>query len=257
MRRCRTGSSRSSGAILTGRPKRKAPAHKIRRSALPPTSPIGQSERVMSPDLDLTEERRERVVRSMIVALEAAIDGSTFLLRGSLADGTADRYSDIDAVWIVPDGCLPGAVDRVSATLDTVRRVASARVDHSESRERQRLVLVTFADLPVFWRFDLAIQEVSGPGALIGRGPAPSEWSLPESALANAVAAIKALARGKTSVARGLLERGYQRVGETYERGASWRTDVARLAQLAGHADPSIAARADKVRRVAEALLME
>jgi len=36
-------------------------------------------------------------------ALSSAIDGSRVEIVGSLADGTADPYSDIDIRWHVPD----------------------------------------------------------------------------------------------------------------------------------------------------------
>ena len=65
---------------------------------------MGQFDSVTSPDLDLSPDRRDRIVDATRSALEGAIVGSAFTLRGSLADESADRYSDIDGVWRVPDG---------------------------------------------------------------------------------------------------------------------------------------------------------
>ncbi len=210
---------------------------------------------VALPDLDLTPERRDRVVRAIRTALESAIHDSLFVLRGSLADGTADPYSDIDAAWLVPDGYLPRAVDQLEETLVAVGQLASVRVDPSASSESQCLVFVAFADLPVFWRFDLVIEASSVSGSLIADKVLEGYWSLPESALANAVAAIKAVVRGRIDDARDLLERGYPRVGEAYQPSASWRADVVQLARLAARVEPSLAGRADEVQQVAVALL--
>lgn len=244
---------------------RTSPAHHGRSGALAVDIPgkmntlahatrMGQCVRVAHPDLDLSRERRSRVVDSIHTALEAAIGGSKFVLRGSLAAGTADLYSDIDAAWIVPGGRLQEAVDELTEALAGVGQLASARVDRSASSEGRCLVFVAFADLPVFWRFDLVI-EYSSARSLTSDDIPEGYWSLAESALANAVAAIKAVARGRVADARGLLERGYYRVGATYEPGRSWRADIVQLARLAAHEEPSLSGHAAEVRRVAAALL--
>jgi hypothetical protein len=211
---------------------------------------------VESPDLDLSAERREGVVRDARTALERAIEGSSFVVRGSLADGTADRYSDIDGVWVVPNGCLQAAIDGLGSALEVVGPLFSIRFDASTSAGGRCLAFVTFARLPVFWRFDLSI-ETATPSDEALEGEAIAEWSSPESALANAVAAIKAVVRGRSDEAIGLLERGYPRVGSAYVPTGSWRADIIELADRVGRRDTRLTARSHEVRRVAQALLAE
>jgi hypothetical protein len=199
---------------------------------------------VESPDLDLSAERREGVVRDARTALERAIEGSSFVVRGSLADGTADRYSDIDGVWVVPNGCLQAAIDGLGSALEVVGPLFSIRFDASTSAGGRCLAFVTFARLPVFWRFDLSIETAT-----------PSDEALEGEA--NAVAAIKAVVRGRSDEAIGLLERGYPRVGSAYVPTGSWRADIIELADRVGRRDTRLTARSHEVRRVAQALLAE
>jgi len=78
-------------------------------------------------------EQRKLVVDRLVGALEAAIAGSRVGLRGSLAAGTADQFSDIDLCWQVPDdrfadalaalpGALPTATTRVDPDLAQIGR---------------------------------------------------------------------------------------------------------------------------------------
>ena len=205
------------------------------------------------PDLDLAPERRNQIVRDLRTALEGAIAGSSFALRGSLAEGNADEYSDIDAVWRVPDGNFQTAVDALAHAVEAVGEVFSVRVDTIVSAEGRCLVFVTFADLPVFWRFDVSIETASGFGAVvIDRA---MQGSSAESALANAVACVKAVRRGRIEDALGLFQRGYERVGRRYEPTGSWRTDVVRLADQVALTDARLEARAEEVRHVADTML--
>src|SRR5262249_45447270 len=80
---------------------------------------------------------------------------------------------------------------------------------------------------------------------------------LPESALANAVAAIKAVVRGRSEDAIGLLERGYPRVGSAYVPSGSLRADIIELANRARRGDARLTGRSREVRRVALTLLAE
>jgi hypothetical protein len=208
------------------------------------------------PDLDLSAERRERVVRDARTALERAIEGSSFRARGSLADGTADRYSDIDAVWVVPNGCLQAAIDGLRRALEVVGPLFSIRFDARTSGKGRCLAFVTFAHLPVFWRFDLWI-ETATPSDEAPEDGVAGEGSSPESALANAVAAIKAVVRGRSEDAIGLLERGYPRVGSAYVPTGSLRADIIELADRAGRGDTRLMAGSREVLRVAKTLLPE
>jgi len=82
-----------------------------------------------------------------------------------------------------------------------------------------------------------------------------TEWSLPASAIANGVAAIKAVSRGHCGEAKGLLERGFARVGETPDPDEEWAAAVVRLARAAATVDPEVTGFAEEVAQLAIALL--
>jgi hypothetical protein len=140
--------------------------------------------------------------------LLAALDGAR--LRGSLADGTADEYSDIDLAWDGPAKRVPELAERAIGPL------LWARGDGD-------LLKLRFADLPVFLRVDV---EVPGADAF------PDQPA--QSAFENAVAAVKELRRGHPELARGLLERGHARIG-------SPGGDALELAPAAAELDPAVA----------------
>ncbi|WIX78478.1 hypothetical protein QRX50_45215 [Amycolatopsis carbonis] len=151
---------------------------------------------------------RAQLADAVVTALAAACPSSVARLRGSLAAGTADAFSDIDVEWVVRDGRLVSCVADVRAVLERVHPVAAVRTspDFFHSPQR-RLLFVRFSDVPLFWWLDLAVWEASA-----ATGPDdPStharddEWSRPASALANALGAIKAVARGHLDDANGLL----------------------------------------------------
>jgi predicted nucleotidyltransferase len=167
--------------------------------------------------VDLDTRRRIRLVDRILGCLEEAAPGSHALLRGSLARNTADQYSDIDVLWEVPDSDFQWCIASLEKNLARVRPVASLRsVPDFQNSEKRRLIFVRFESMPLFWRLDLDIfaqsihrdqeYDLNDPNA---RG---SEWSLTESALMNAVAAVKAHLRGKDAEARQLLVRAYGRV---------------------------------------------
>lgn len=150
-------------------------------------------------------------------ALERACPDSTARLRGSLATGTADEFSDIDLLWVVPDREFARCTDSVADILSAVAPIASLRSDPDFGRSgRRRLLFVRFAGLPLFWRLDLDIRALS---QVDNEDPDPAgqggTWSLPESAAMNAIAAVKAIRRGKPAMAEELLARGYERIGAT------------------------------------------
>lgn len=70
---------------------------------------------------ELDPARRAAFAQELLRALAAYCPGSRAELRGSLALGTADAYSDIDIAWTVPD-------DRFDACLDAVPEVLGAVV---------------------------------------------------------------------------------------------------------------------------------
>ncbi len=166
----------------------------------------------------LETDERARLVADLLTELAAAVPGSAALLRGSLAEGRADPYSDIDLLWDVPDADFSAAVAELPVTLERVRPVASVRFDPDfQHSARRRLAFIRFAGVPLFWRVDLDVFARS-----VGRDPDhdrdnPSargtSWSLAESSLANVIAAIKAHRRGRDGEAAELLARAAKRVG--------------------------------------------
>jgi predicted nucleotidyltransferase len=166
----------------------------------------------------LDTDERARLVADLLAELTAAVPNSVALLRGSLAAGRADPYSDIDLLWDVPDAAFDAAIAELPVILQRIRQVASLRFDPDfQHSAKRRLAFVRFAGVPLFWRVDLDVfarsvdrdsdYDRDNPSA---RGPC---WSLTESSLANAIAAIKALHRGQDAEAAALLARAEARAG--------------------------------------------
>ncbi|MGG2461053.1 hypothetical protein ACO0M4_14730 [Streptomyces sp. RGM 3693] len=217
---------------------------------------------------------RQALADAVRAALEADCPGSRALPLGSLAAGTADDYSDIDVEWVVPDRAFAACLARVGGVLGRVQPVAEVRCDPDfRHSDRRRLLFVRFARLPLFWRLDLSVRAESieddpdydrdNPRARAR----DDEWSRPASALANALGAVKALARHHPDEARGLLDRGFARIGEPHEvrevpevrerdeaggdrRG--WAAEVARLARAAVRREPELGPLAERVVRLAD-----
>ncbi|WP_326669454.1 hypothetical protein [Streptomyces sp. NBC_01257] len=205
---------------------------------------------------DLDPAHRAALAREVLDALAGSRPGSRAELRGSLARGTADAYSDIDLAWAVPDEQFDACVAAVPEVLGAVRPVRSVRADPDllNSRER-RLLFVDFEDLPLFWRLDLEItaRSVAGLPGCGQEGPAArgDDWSRPASALANGVAAVKAVLRGQPETARGLLERGFARIGAADPATGEWAADVICLADAAAAREPALNPLAERVRHLA------
>ncbi|WP_307797633.1 nucleotidyltransferase domain-containing protein [Streptomyces laculatispora] len=205
---------------------------------------------------DLDPARRAALAREVLCALRTHCAGSRAEPRGSLARGTADAYSDIDLLWIVPDGRFEDCVAAVPDLLGTVRGVASLRVDPDLGNSRKRrLLFVDFDRLPLFWRLDLEIvaRSVAGRPGYDQDNPSArrDDWSRPASALANAVAAVKAVLRGQPQTARGLLERGFARIGVADTVSGDWFADITRLAEAAAAIEPARGPLAERVVRLA------
>lgn len=211
-------------------------------------------------DLDLRPERRELLVFELRAALEAEVPSSRTSLRGSLASGTADLYSDIDVCWLVPDDRSTVAVDSVSATLRSTHPVLSQRIDPDLSRsDRRRLVFIRLADVPLFWRVDLDIRAVSVAANDcydVGNPAAHSEaeWSRPASAIENAIAAIKAAVRRQGNITAGLLSRGYARINLSSGSAVDLPGAITGLADSCAALEPNLADTAAEVREVVDAL---
>src|ERR1022692_605774 len=169
-------------------------------------------------DLDLRPERRRTFASKLLGNLEDWATGSAAELRGSMGSGNADDYSDIDICWAVPDDSFTEAVDTVGAALSRASAVLSLRTDPGLARSaRRRLVFARLYGLPLFWRIDIDIRahSVAADDLYDAGNPAARSdtgWSGPASAIENAIAAIKATARGQADTADGLLRRGFERI---------------------------------------------
>jgi hypothetical protein len=199
---------------------------------------------------------RAALAEELLLALPAACAGSTARLRGSLAAGTADAYSDIDIAWQVPTADFARCVDGARRTLGRVGPLLSLRCDPDYAAEPgKRLLFAAFRGLPLFWRLDLEVLADEPGAATVPRGDGADPWSPAASSLANAVAAVKALRRDRPEEARALVERGLRRVGVRIALTGVWRTDVARLVAASVAADPAQQRLASAVEALASELL--
>ncbi|SEG74831.1 hypothetical protein SAMN05216223_109289 [Actinacidiphila yanglinensis] len=186
---------------------------------------------------------RAALAGHVMEVLARACPGSGTDLRGSLARGTADPYSDIDIAWTVPDDRFGGCVDRAGEVLARVRPVMSLRGDpESAETPGHRLLFVAFEGLPPFWRLDLDVR--AEPGAAPSAPAVRHPWRPAASALANGVAAVKALHRGDPATAHALLTRAYPRVGLPPHPSGHFPADLATLAEAATALDSSLASQA-------------
>ncbi len=144
--------------------------------------------------------------------------GSRAFLSGSLAGERNDEYSDIDVVWEVPDAQFMVCVENLGEILSRVQPLESIRSDPPlQLSMKHRLIYARFADVPLFWRVDIEVcaesihrdleYDLNNPDA---RG---SAWSLPESALMNAVRAIKLHLRQNDGEARIVAATAFDRIG--------------------------------------------
>lgn len=201
------------------------------------------------PDLSV----RTKIADQILGCLLASIPGSTACLRGSLAGGTSDAYSDIDILWEVEDALFPFATENVRDSLSQVRTIQSFRID-PEFRDSSmyRLLFVRFEGLPLFWRVDLEIFARSAGRNTDGEtrmSSLPSDWSLAESALANSIAAIKACKRGKPDQAQELLERAFVRLGLEFTA-ANARDAIMQLSDRAKAVEPNLEHLADGIKQL-------
>jgi len=201
--------------------------------------------------MNLDPELRLCLASAVMSCLEGAAPGSTATLRGSLAHGRADEYSDIDICWEVPDELFPACLDGLGDHLAAVRAVASLRsAPELQNSRKHRLIFVQFAGLPLFWRVDIevfahSIQRDSSYDLdnELARG---GDWSRTHSALMNAIAAIKAILRGEDAEALDLLRRAFERIGEMVPEA----TPQDQIVQLARHIASIDLAQADLAREI-------
>lgn len=189
---------------------------------------------------DLDPAVRAAFAQDVTDALAASCPGSRVRLRGSLAAGTADVYSDIDLEWTVPGAAFGPCVDTAAEVLGRVRGLSSLRIDPESAVPGRRLLFAAFRGLPLFWRLDLAVHAADddAAAATVPASPGPA-WSPAASALANGVAAVKMLCRNRPDVARGLLSRALARLGTDPALTDGALADILRLVAAASTSDPT------------------
>jgi predicted nucleotidyltransferase len=202
---------------------------------------------------------RQELVEKIIFSLESEIPDSKASLRGSLAEGHADYFSDIDVRWVIPDVAFEKAAHNLFSILCKVKPVEKIRIDPELALSaKHRLYFVRFTELPLFWRLDLELLAESvkdTPNYGVGN-PAVVDftgWQWEESALANAVAAIKAHNRGQQAQAQQLLQRAYQRLGLEFET-AGLKELILQLANAVPQ-EKEIGMLAERVKSLAEEYL--
>lgn len=207
-------------------------------------------------DFDLRPERRRTFASKLLGNLEDWAPGSAAELRGSMGSGNADDYSDIDIRWAVPDDTFTEAVDTVGAALSRVTAVLSLRTDPEFARSaRQRLVFARLYGMPLYWRVDIDIRTNSvaaGDRCDTGHPDARSDTggSGPAGAIEDAVAAIRAAARGQADAADGLLRRGFERIGHDPGPTADLADAITSLADACATQEPDLRYMAAEVSQV-------
>jgi predicted nucleotidyltransferase len=167
--------------------------------------------------MKLEDAQRSDLANAVVASLSGAVCGSASGLRGSLARGTSDRFSDIDIFWELPDGEFLDAIDDLPETLSVAGSIDSIRSDPLlQNSDKRQLIYVQFSHVPLFWRVDIEVfaesidqdssYDLDNPNA---RG---DDWSLTQSALMNGVAALKYLLRDDVQSASESLGRAFDRV---------------------------------------------
>jgi predicted nucleotidyltransferase len=201
--------------------------------------------------MNLDPSVRLSLANAVTRALEEAIAGASAGLRGSLARGTSDPYSDIDVFWELPDALFLGAIDDLAEILVSVGPIESIRADPLlQNSDKRQLLFVQFAEVPLYWRVDIEVFALS-----IGRDDAYDLdnldargdcWSLTHSALANGVAALKSLLRGDVERAGDSLRTAFARIDRPTPEGPAL-DQIFGLAETVGRLDLE---QAELVRRL-------
>lgn len=171
--------------------------------------------------MNLRPELRARFAAELVAELKQISAVRDVQLRGSLARGTEDCYSDIDLSAIVDPGALDCCLGEIPQALEAQGRLLSFRYDPEWRLHPERRVLfVAYADLPLFWRIDLDISSALGDTAETQGLTEVTDWSFTESALWNGVGALKAWARGNSVAAEEMLDRAFARANVTVAEGS-------------------------------------
>jgi hypothetical protein len=221
----------------------------------------GRGPETVVADLDLRPEQRHLLASTLSRVLQDWVPGSVAEMRGSMGSGTTDDYGDIGICWVVPDGSFTEAVAIVGAALSRATAVLSLRTDPEFARSaRRRLVFARLYGMPLFWRVDIDIRarSVAADDLLDAGGPdarSDTGWSGPADAIDDAIAAIKAAARGQAETADVLLRRGSERIGHDAGPTADLADAITSLAEACATQESSLTNMAAEVGQVVDRLL--
>ena len=205
----------------------------------------------------LDRRQRAELVRRILRGLEESVPRSRAQLRGSLAGDVSDEYSDIDITWRVPADDFLSCLQGLGETLSRIGPVESTRWDPEyRGRGDRRLVFVRFAGVPLFWRVDFDISSDAKQASPLKVEQDDLPWSLTESALMNAVAAIKAHVRGRDADAVPLLSRAYDRVGVELVR-QDLKTAILQLVDSIEKMDSATRPLCSRIKKLAEEAFFE
>jgi len=208
----------------------------------------------MNPPLQLDPDERTRWIKRIQSQLEKSVPGSAVSLRGSHATGKSDPYSDIDLKWKVPRGAFTNSLAILRDVLSELGEIESLRWDPEHmGTPGHALVFLRYAELHLFWRVDLEIDEDRPAGATVSDilGKASTAWSESESALMGAIGAIKWHLKGSDEESLSTLERAYRKVGLAFARGDVVSLTI-ELVQHVAQVDPGKAALVGRIRTLAE-----
>src|SRR4051812_39842115 len=113
---------------------------------------------MVKPDAKTRADLADRIIQH----LRELLPDSAVKLRGSLASGRQDIYSDIDLLWEVPDLCFSACLEGLPGVLGEIAPVLSFRSDPDfHLSAKRRLLFISFEGVPLFWRVDLSILVAS------------------------------------------------------------------------------------------------
>jgi len=148
----------------------------------------------------------------------------------------------------------------VAAALSQCNAVLALRTDPAFARSTgRRLVFARLHGLPLFWRLDIDIRATAAAAddqfdADNRDARSEAGWSAPASAIENAIAAIKAAARGQADTAENLLRRGCERIGHDPRPTAHLADGIINLADACATREPRLARMAAEIRQVTDYL---
>ena len=198
--------------------------------------------------MNLEPEERDDLIERILEGFRRSFPDSKASLRGSLSGGFGDEYSDIDIMWVIPRDHFAACLHRLHSILSEIQPIESMRWDPEfRGNGNRRVVFVRFVDVPLFWRVDVDIRSDSDacPRLEIEQDRLP--WSRTESALMNAVAAIKAHLRDEDSDAVAFLSRAFNRIGLELPK-RDLRSTISELLDAVEKMEPASAMLSDRIR---------